>query len=73
MTPINTLFAHVRTAYCTALNSAETMMSAVSDHDDKYSTTTVAELEGAAAKLELSARTLRAQIAVFLHTADQST
>ena len=72
MTPIQKLFAHVRTAHRTALNSAETMMSAVSDHDDQYSNSTVAELEGAAAKMETSARTLRAQIAVFRHTADQS-
>ncbi|WP_027237823.1 hypothetical protein [Leisingera caerulea] len=72
MTPIQTLFAHTRAAHRTALNSAETMMTAVADHDDEYVGSTVSELEGAAAKMELSARTLRAQIAVFRHATEKS-
>lgn len=72
MAPIQKLFFHVRAAHRTALNSAEAMMNAVSDYDDQYVSSTVSELEAAAAKMEGSARTLREQIAVFCHTADPS-
>jgi len=68
MTPLDKLFAHVRTAHQNALDSAKLAMNAVTDHDEKYVNATVSELESAAEKMELSARTLRAQIAVFNHT-----
>lgn len=65
MTPLQTLFAHVRGSHSTAINSAELLMRAVVDHDEEYPRSTISELESAASKLELSARTLRSQIAVF--------
>lgn len=70
MTPIQKLFTHARSAHRTALNGAEAMMNAITDHDEEYASSTVSELESAAAKMELSARTLRAQIAVFNHTTE---
>ena len=72
MTPIQTLFTHVRAAHRIALNSAESMMNAVFDHEDRFTASTIAELESAAAKMELSARTLRNQIAVFHHASEKS-
>lgn len=65
MTPLEKLFAHTRAAHRTALNSAEVMMDAVSDHDEECASSTVSALESAAAKMELSARVLREQIAVY--------
>ena len=65
MTPVERLFFNTRAAHRIALNSAEMMMDAVSDHTDQYVSSTVSGLESAAAKMELSARTLREQIAVF--------
>ena len=67
MPPIRKLFAHTRAAHRNALKGAEEIVTAITDHDEEYASATIKSLEDAAEKMELAARTLREQIAVYRH------